>query len=97
MAAQPKHPIILQLALPAVMSGPAGATLPISFSANDGGYSALGTINSQTAFDPRNSAVVITNTSNGRGTVYVGGTAQPAANQQPGNYTGVITLTVAYP
>ena len=97
VTAQPKHPIILQLTLPAVMNGPAGATLPISFSANDAGYSALGSISSQTAFDPRSSAVVITNTSNGRGTVYLGGTAQPASNQQPGNYTGVITLTVVYP
>ena len=32
-----------------------------------------------------------------RGTLFVGGTASPAFNQQPGNYTGTITITVAYP
>ena len=97
VAAQPNAQIILQLSPPSVMNGPAGATLPISFSANDAGYSPIGVITSQTAFDPRSSAVVLTNTRNGRGTVYVGGTAQPSASQRPGNYTGVITLTVAYP
>jgi hypothetical protein len=97
VTAQPKSPIIIQISLPASMSGPAGATLPLAFGANDAGYSSLGSIASQVAFDPRNSAVVLTNTSNGRGTIYLGGTASPAFNQQPGNYTGVITITVAYP
>ena len=97
ITAQPKSPIIIQVSLPASMNGPAGATLPISFGPNDAGYSALGAIGSQVAFDPRNSTVVITNTSNGRGTLYLGGTASPAFNQQPGNYSGTITITVAYP
>ena len=56
-----------------------------------------GAIGNQTAFDPRSPTVVITNSQNGRGSVFVGGTAQPAFNQPPGTYTGVITLTVAYP
>jgi len=97
VTAQPKSPIIIQISLPTSMTGPAGATLPLAFAANDAGYSALGTIGSQVAFDPRASVVVLTNTSNGRGTIYLGGTASPAFNQQPGNYTGVITITVAYP
>ena len=97
LAAQPQSQIILQLTLPPVMTGPLGATLPLVFGANDAGFSALGAIGNQTAFDPRNSTVVITNSQNGRGSVYVGGTAQPAFNQPPGTYTGVITLTVAYP
>ena len=97
LSAQPQSPIILQLALPTAMTGPLGATLPIAFGANDAGFSAQGVITNQTAFDPRNSTVVITNAQNGRGSVYLGGTAQPAFNQAPGTYTGVITLTVAYP
>jgi spore coat protein U-like protein len=97
ITAQPKSSIIIQISLPASMTGPAGATLPVSFGPNDAGYSALGAIGSQVAFDPRNSTVVLTNTSNGRGTLFVGGTASPAFNQQPGNYTGTITITVAYP
>lgn len=97
ITAQPKSSIIIQISLPASMSGPGGATLPLAFGPNDAGYSALGAIGSQVAFDPRNSTVVLTNTSNGRGTLYLGGTASPAFNQQPGNYTGTITITVAYP
>ena len=97
LSAQPQSPIILQLTLPAAMTGPLGATLPIAFGANDAGFSAQGAIGNQTAFDPRAPTVVITNSQNGRGSVYVGGTAQPAFNQPPGTYTGVITLTVAYP
>ena len=97
ITAQPKSSIIIQISLPVSMSGPAGATLPLAFGANDAGYSALGSIGSQVAFDPRNSTVVLTNTSNGRGTLYLGGTASPAFNQQPGTYTGTITVTVAYP
>lgn len=97
LSAQPQTQIILQLALPAAMTGPLGATLPIVFGANDAGFSPQGAIGNQTAFDPRNATVVITNAQNGRGSVFVGGTAQPAFNQPPGSYTGVITLTVAYP
>lgn len=97
LSAQPQSQIILQLTLPAAMTGPLGATLPIAFGANDAGFSPQGAIASQAAFDPRSSVVVITNSQNGRGSVYVGGTAQPAFNQAPGTYTGVITLTVTYP
>jgi hypothetical protein len=97
LAAQPQSQIILQLTLPPAMTGPLGATLPLVFGANDAGFSAQGAIGSQVAFDPRNATVVITNSQNGRGSVYLGGTAQPAFNQPPGTYTGVITLTVAYP
>ena len=97
LSAQPQSQIILQLTLPSSMTGPLGATLPIAFGANDAGFSAQGAIGNQTAFDPRNSTVVITNSQNGRGSVFVGGTAQPAFNQAPGTYSGVITLTVVYP
>lgn len=97
LSAQPKSPIILQLTLPSAMTGPAGATIPLVFGGGDAGFSAQESISNQQAFDPRASAVVITNASNGRGSVYLGGTAQPAANQRPGSYTGTITLTVTYP
>ncbi|HEU4829169.1 MAG TPA: DUF4402 domain-containing protein, partial [Gemmatimonadales bacterium] len=97
LAAQPQSQIILQVSVPASMTGPLGATLPIVFGANDAGFSAEGAIGNQTAFDPRAATVVITNARNGRGSVFLGGTAQPAFNQPPGTYTGVITLTVAYP
>ena len=97
IAAQPQSQIILQLSLPTVMTGPSGRTIPLTFAANDAGFSASESITSQQGFDPRLPTVVITNTKNGRGSVYLGGRAQPAANQQPGNYSAVITLTIAYP
>lgn len=97
VAAQPNATIILQLVLPSEMTGPLGATLPVSFGANDAGYSPVSVIGAQTAFDPASSTVVVTNTRNGRGSVYLGGTATPSINQPPGNYVGVVTLTVVYP
>jgi hypothetical protein len=97
VAGQPNSQIILQLSLPSVMTGPAGRTIPVVFGANDAGFARDEAIGSQQAFDPRVSIVVLTNTKNGRGSVFVGGTAQPAVNQQPGSYSAVITLTIAYP
>src|SRR2546423_7202268 len=42
----------LTFLLPAVMTGPAGATLPPVFGGNDGGFSAPQSIASQGGFDP---------------------------------------------
>ena len=81
--------------LPATMLGPAGATMPVSFGANDGGYSPPQQIGLQQAFDPR----VPYNTTldkNGRVAVYLGGTANPLTSQRAGTYTGTVTLTVIY-
>ena len=97
IVAQPNSQIILQLTLPTVLTGPAGRTIPLTFSANDAGFSASESIASQQGFDPRVATVVLTNTKNGRGSVYLGGSAQPSASQQPGSYSAVITLTIAYP
>jgi len=86
-------PIQITFALPAVMNGPAGATMPLVFGANDGGYSSPETITSQVGFDPR-VAFATTLDKNGRAAVFLGGTAQPLASQRAGNYTATITMTV---
>jgi hypothetical protein len=88
-------PVQLQFALPAVMTGPAGATLPLTFSANDGGWSPSQQIGNQIGFDPR-VAFVATLDQNGRVSVYLGGTANPLSSQRAGTYTGTVTLTVTY-
>ncbi len=88
-------PVQLQFALPAVMTGPAGATLPLSFGANDGGWSPPQQIGSQIGFDPR-AAFVATLDQNGKVSVYLGGTANPLPSQRAGSYTGTVTLTVTY-
>jgi hypothetical protein len=96
LRAQNSDQVILTFSLPSSMSGPAGASLPLSFSGSDAGFSTAGSIGSQVAFDPRQSYVA-TMSKQGRGSVFLGGTATPAFNQRPGAYSATITLTVMYP
>lgn len=85
----------LTFTLPSVMTGPAGATMPIVFGGSDAGYSPPSAIGSQVAFDPRQ-PFTTTLDNNGRVAVYIGATAQPAPTQRAGSYTGTLTLNVAY-
>ena len=85
----------LQFTLPTSMSGPSGATMPLSFGATDGGFSASESIASQAVFDPRASALGRLS-KNGRASIFLGGTAVPGPTQTAGAYTGTITLTVSY-
>jgi hypothetical protein len=83
----------LTFTLPVVMTGPAGATLPLLFGGSDAGYSQSQSIGSQIGFDPRQ-PFVMTFSKNGRGSVFLGGTAQPVPTQRAGSYTATIILTV---
>jgi hypothetical protein len=47
------------------------------------------------AFDPR-LPFIGTLPDNGRASVFLGGTANPAPAQRAGSYSGTVTLTVAY-
>lgn len=85
--------VMLSFTFPAAMTGPAGATLPLSFGATDGGWSPPQQVGSQVAFDPRVPFTAPLD-QNGKVSVYLGGTAKPTANQKAGSYTGTITLTV---
>jgi len=85
--------VLLTFTLPASMTGPAGATLPLSFGSNDGGWSPPQQIATQTGFDPRVPYTAPLD-QNGKVSVYLGGTAKPTANQKAGSYSGTITLTV---
>lgn len=85
--------VLLTFTLPATMTGPAGATLPLSFGSNDGGWSPPQQIGAQTGFDPRLPYTAPLD-QNGKVSVFLGGTANPTANQKAGSYTGTITLTV---
>jgi hypothetical protein len=85
--------VSLTFTLPATMAGPAGATLPLSFGSNDGGWSPPQQIGTQTGFDPRVPYTAPLD-QNGKVSVFLGGTAKPTANQKAGSYTGTITLTV---
>ncbi len=83
----------LTFTLPLMMTGPAAATLPLVFGGSDAGFSPSQSIGSQVGFDPKQ-PFVITFSKDGRGSVFLGGTAQPAPSQRAGSYTGTITLTV---
>lgn len=85
----------LSFSLPSVMNGPGGATLPLSFGSNDAGFSVSQTVAAQVGFDPR-APFTATLSRNGRGSVFLGGTARPLPSQRPGSYSGTVTLTVVY-
>jgi hypothetical protein len=79
--------------LPNRLNGPAGATLPISFSNNDGIAVGTGPTSVPVVFNPRATQVfqIVTSTTIN---VFIGGTVSPAGNQRQGNYIGTITFTV---
>lgn len=85
--------IQLTFTLPAAMTGPGGAQMPLLFGSSDAGYAESQTIGSQVGFDPKQPFTAALSVS-GRGSVFVGATANPAANQRAGTYTATLTLTV---
>jgi hypothetical protein len=85
----------LRFSLPAALTGPGGASLPLSYTAGDAGFSAQQSIGGQTGFDPR-IPFVATLSASGRGSVFLGCRATPAANQPPGTYSATLTLSVSY-
>ncbi len=85
--------VLLAFVLPLTMTGPAGAQMPLVFGSSDAGYSQSQAIGSQIGFDPKQ-PFTATLSNNGRGSVFVGATANPTANQRAGAYTATITLTV---
>jgi hypothetical protein len=85
----------LQFTLPAALSGPGGATLPLSYTAGDAGFSAQQSVADQIGFDPRTPYTAVLS-GPGRGSVFLGCRATPAANQAAGNYSATLTLTVTY-
>lgn len=85
--------VLLTFVLPAAMTGPGGALMPLSFGASDAGYSRSRAIGSQVGFDPKQPFTARLS-GGGRGAVYVGGTANPATDQRAGAYTGTIILNV---
>lgn len=86
----------LSFALPAAMTGPGGAAMPLSFGGGDAGFSATQSVASQVGFDPRVAFLATMGGPPGRAAVFLGGTVTPLASQPAGSYTGTITLTVVY-
>jgi hypothetical protein len=85
----------LQFTLPAALSGPGGATMPLSYTAGDAGFSASQSVGDQVGFDPR-TPYTATLSGPGRGSVFLGCRATPSPNQAAGSYSATLTLTVTY-
>ncbi|HEU4699453.1 MAG TPA: hypothetical protein VFS40_09755 [Gemmatimonadales bacterium] len=91
----PNRWVLVQFTLPTAMSGPGGATLPLTYGPAAAGYSETQTITTQTVFDPAQPYQArLSNT--GRGAVFLGATATPAPTQRPGSYTATVTLTITF-
>jgi hypothetical protein len=88
-----KGQVLLSFVLPLTMTGPAGAQMPLTFGPSDAGFSQTQAIGSQVGFDPKQ-PFTATLSNSGRGSVFVGATADPATNQRAGAYTATIILNV---
>jgi hypothetical protein len=85
--------ILLQFTLPAFMTEPGTATMPLSYAANDGIDRPRGP-GSAVAFDPTvDYTARLPN--NRRARVYLGATASPSFSQTAGDYSAAVVLTVA--
>jgi hypothetical protein len=92
---EPNDPVEITFLLPSMLTGPGGATMPVSFTDVSAGFSASGSITNQVFFDPR--FRFQTNlSSTGRGTGFLGGVLDPSPTQPAGSYSGSVSITVAF-
>jgi hypothetical protein len=82
--------LLIRFTLPAVMTGPGAATMPVSFAGTTAGYSDAQVITSQIGFSP--TAGTLRRSTDGRASVFLGGTVNPGAAQTAGSYTAPVTL-----
>jgi len=87
--------VLLTLALPPFLGGPAGAKLPITFGSDDAGFNWQQQPGQATGFNPAVPRIARLGT-NGHGWVFLGGTVRPDMGQRAGSYLGTVVLTVAY-
>jgi hypothetical protein len=87
--------VLLTLALPPFLSGPAGARLPITFGSDDAGFYWQPQPDRATGFNPALPRIERLG-NNGHGYVFLGGTVRPNMGQRAGSYVGTVVLTVAF-
>lgn len=83
--------VTISFVLPTVMNGPLGATMPITFTNTDGGFSTF--LQANTPFNPHtpyNETVIF------NATIVLGGRVAPAPTQRGGAYTANIVITVIF-
>lgn len=87
--------VTITFSLPSTMTGPGGASIPLSFGGSSAGYSRSSSTSSETIFDPR-TAQQVQLAHNGTGAVYLGGTASPGSSQRAGSYSASVTLSATF-
>ena len=87
--------VLVDLLLPQELLGPGGSGIPLLFGPGSAGYSPTGAITAQAGFDP-DVPQALTLPGNGRGVIFLGGTANPPPLLSAGTYAATITLTLAY-
>ena len=87
--------VLVSFLLPAGLFGPGGADVPLVFGPTDAGWSPDRDIGLQVAFDPA-APTVLELPNNGRGLIFLGGTALPAGSLPAGDYLANVTLTISY-
>ena len=83
----------LTFELPAGLASRGGATLPLRFGPGDGRI-VFARSSREIVFDPNEPVSFTLPPGLGTATVHLGGSAQPAAQQPPGEYTAAITVFV---
>lgn len=94
VSGEPSTFVTVSFALPTVLTGGGGATIPITFSSTDGLLWATfpGVF---TTFDP-NAPFATSTDATGSLIIGISGTVSPPVGSTTGNYSGTIALTVSY-
>lgn len=87
--------VLVDLLLPGELAGPGGSSIPLVFGPGSAGYSASGAIGAQVSFDP-DIPQAFTLPGNGRGTIFLGGTAAPPPQLPSGTYAATVTVSLTY-
>lgn len=86
--------VTVSFELPAGLASRGGATLPLRFGPTDGRI-VFARSSREIVFDPNEPVSFTLPPGLGSATVWLGGAAQPAAGQAPGEYTATITVFVS--
>jgi len=83
--------VTITFTLPPVMNGPAGATMPLTFTNTSAGFTTV--FQGNTPFNPNtpyNETVFL------NATISIGGRVSPSPTQRSGNYSAPIVMTVIF-
>lgn len=94
ISGEPSTPVTVSFTLPTVLTGAGATTIPISFGGSDGLHWTAYPTTSVT-FNP-NAPFLVSLDALGNLTIGISGTVSPPLGTTTGNYSGTVTLTVAY-